>query len=359
MSPETIQQLIVATLAVGLLLATVRLARRGRLSFGVATLWAGLALTALIGAAVIPLVESAASAVGVIPAALLAGAVLVVLGTIVLLLSLRLAGLESAVQELAESVATEHVTPPLPPPTDETESALVVVPAFNEERSVGTVVDDLRREGMTVLVVDDGSRDRTAAVARERGASVLRLPTNLGVGGALRAGARHAVERGYRRIIQCDGDGQHPACEVLRLTRIHEQDPVHLLVGSRFLTVGSRRGTPLVRRAGMMLLSRVAGRASGMDVTDASSGLRVIQEPLLSEVARHLPRHYLGDTFELYVAAGRAGYRIREEAVTMRDRSHGASSASFVAAVGLTLRSLLVVALRAHLPLDGPDRSEL
>lgn len=359
MSPETIQQLIVAVLAVGLLLATVRLARRGRLTFGVATLWAGLALTALAGAAVIPLVDSAASAIGVIPAALLAGAVLVVLGTIVLLLSLRLAGLESAVQQLAESVATEHVTPPLPPPVDGTGSALVVVPAFNEERSVGTVVDDLRREGMTVLVVDDGSRDRTAAVARESGASVLRLPTNIGVGGALRAGARHAVERGYRRLIQCDGDGQHPASEVLRLARIHEQDPVHLLVGSRFLTVGSRKGTPLVRRSGMMLLSRVAGRASGMDVTDASSGLRVIQEPLLSEVARHLPRHYLGDTFELYVAAGRAGYRIREEAVTMRERLHGASSASFVAAVGLTLRSLLVVALRAHLPLDGPDRSEL
>src|SRR4051794_36131666 len=111
---------------------------------------------------------------------------------------------------------------------------LVVVPAWNEERSVGSVVSDVRALGFDVLVVDDGSRDATSAVARERGAMVVRLPVNLGVGAALRCGFRYARERDYSGVIQCDADGQHPPEGIPVLIEAQASSGAHMVIGSRF-----------------------------------------------------------------------------------------------------------------------------
>ncbi len=350
------QQLIIAASAILLVILTVRLTRQGRLGFGTAVLWSSLAGIILVGAALVPVAERIGDALGVIPAALLAGATSVVLATILFLLSLRVSALERALQNVGEAAACAAIEPRLPPPRSEasTGTTLAVVPAFNEQHSIIEVVAGLLDEGLPVLVVNDGSTDDTAVLARTAGASVLNLPTNIGVGGALRAGARAAIDAGYTQIVQCDGDGQHPAAEVVRLLEFQEQHPVDLLIGSRFVGSSGRRNEPLVRRVAMIMLSRVATRASGSAVTDATSGLRVIRQPLLAGVAQHLPRHYLGDTFELTVSAGRAGFAIREERVVIRPRLHGISSASVASAFALTIRALLVVALRAHLPLNAP-----
>ena len=351
MSPVALQQSIIALIAVGLLVFAVRSARRGRLSFGTATLWAGIAVIAITGAALVPEADRFAEALGVIPAALLAGIASSVLGAIVLLLSLRMTKLEDSLQSTVEVLAGTLVTPALEPPGigSDDEAVLAIVPAYNEEQSVGEVVEGLLRAGLTVLVVDDGSRDGTASAARRAGASVLELPTNLGVGGALRAGIAHAVSIGFRAVIQCDADGQHPAEEVAKLVEISRRSNAHLLIGSRFLASGSRSGVPVARRIAMLSLAVLGSRAAQRSLTDPTSGLRIIREPLLGEVARHLPRHYLGDTFELAVSAGRTGYAIEECPVAMRERLHGRSSASVAAAVGLTLRAILVVVLGAHL----------
>ncbi len=356
MTNVAVQQLLIATGAVALLALAIRLARAGRLTFGIGALWSGLAVIVLLATLLVPDIERIGGALGVIPAALLAGMTAIVLGSIVLVLSVRVSSLERALQDVAERTGHATVEPPLVVDTDDAEEGrtVVVVPAYDEQHSIGTVVTGLRDVGLQVLVVDDGSRDATAVHARAAGASVLRLPTNLGVGGALRAGARHAIDRGFIQIVQCDGDGQHPAEEVVRLLAAQRDRPSDLLIGSRFLTRGSRRGETLIRRVAMGLLARAATRASGVHITDATSGLRVIRQPLLEGVATHLPSHYLGDTFELTVSAGRAGFRIREEACTMLPRLHGRSTASAAAAFGLTVRALLVVALRAHLPLTPP-----
>lgn len=108
----------------------------------------------------------------------------------------------------------------------------------------------------------------------------------------------------------------------------------------------------------MGMLARAATRATGTLITDASSGLRTIREALLTEVARHLLRHHLGDTFELTVSAGRAGYAIREVPVAMLPREHGASSAFFLAALVLAIRSLLLVVLRARIRLRVGDHEQ-
>lgn len=222
------------------------------------------------------------------------------------------------------------------------ERALVLVPAFNEAATVATVVRGAVEAGHVVLVVDDGSADETAVLAREAGAIVLSLPINLGVGGALRCGFRWAVANGYSTVVQVDADGQHDPAMVGRMVAAAREQDAHLLLGSRFHGEGGYTSTTF-RRIPMRLLAFVASRAAGHRITDASSGFRVIREPLLSEFATTYPVHYLGDTFEALVQAGRSGYVVVEVPVRMRPRAGGVPSAGTRASVGFTLRALVVL----------------
>ncbi len=237
------------------------------------------------------------------------------------------------------------MSPDHPSPT------LVIVPAWNEAASVGKVVADLCGHDFTVLVVDDGSSDDTARVATDAGASVLVLPINLGVGGALRAGFRYAADHGFRRIVQCDADGQHPPESVNRLLRAADETGAHLLVGSRFASEDAGMRVSFVRRFAMRILAWSASRAVGSPITDASSGFRVISEPLLGHFSRQFPAHYLGDTYEAMISAGRAGYIVREIGIPMRERTHGVSSAGPAAAARLAARAIIVFASGLHIEL--------
>ena len=219
---------------------------------------------------------------------------------------------------------------------------LVVVPAWNEEASDGAVVSRLRAHGYDVAVVDDGSGDGTGPRARAAGAAVLPLPVNLGVGGALRCGFRYAVDHGYDVAVQCDADGQHPPDQLTRVLETQAATGAHLVIGSRFAGESAGMSVGGHRRLAMRLLARIASRAAGRSITDPSSGLRAIARPLLDEFARSYPVHYLGDTFEAIVVAGRAGYRIEEVAVTMAPRQAGQSSARPLAALAFLGRALIV-----------------
>ena len=225
---------------------------------------------------------------------------------------------------------------------------LVVIPAWNEEASVAAVVRGVRSAGFDALVVDDASTDSTSRVASSAGAAVVRLPVNLGVGGAMRCGFRYAVGHGYRGVVQCDADGQHPPEAISALVAAQERSGAQLLIGSRFHPDAVGYEVGIVRRLVMRLLGRSASRATGTSIRDATSGFRVISEPLLSAFAQNFPAHYLGDTYEAVIAAGRAGYRVEEVPVAMHQRSHGTSSASPVAAARLTLRAVVVVVTRLH-----------
>lgn len=221
---------------------------------------------------------------------------------------------------------------------------VVIVPAFNEVATVGSVVRAIVESGLAVVVVDDGSSDATESAARRAGAVTLRLPFNLGVGGALRCGFRWAVANGYDTAVQCDADGQHDPAELHGLISTAERLECHLLVGSRFAAHAGFQSTKL-RRIPMRLLSRIATSAAGAPMTDASSGFRVIREPLLSEFARAYPTHYLGDTFEVLVQAGRHGYRVAEVPVVMHERAGGTASAGTSASVRYLARTLLALTI--------------
>jgi glycosyltransferase involved in cell wall biosynthesis len=227
-------------------------------------------------------------------------------------------------------------------------NTLVVVPALNEESSLASVIAEIKSCGYEVLVINDGSTDGTADVAHASGARLLDLPINLGVGGALRAGFKYACERNFQAVVQVDADGQHPADEIVHLLNEANSSGAHLVIGSRFLSDATSMEVGRVRRFVMRLLARSATNATQSPITDATSGFRIIQQPLLTEFSRTFAVNYLGDTYEALIAAGRAGYVVREIPAALRPRQNGESTASLVQAVTFTLKGLAVTALRIH-----------
>lgn len=220
---------------------------------------------------------------------------------------------------------------------------LVVMPALNEEASVGRVVAEVRYQhpAAAILVIDDGSTDATAARALAAGAQVMRLPFNLGVGGAMRAAYRYARDNGYRVVVQVDADGQHDAAEISELLAANDADVV---VGARFAGRGAYavRGP---RRWAMALLSILLSKITGTRLTDPTSGFRLANGQAVALFADHYPEEYLGDTVEALVIAHRAGLSIKQVPVAMRPREIGVASQSAVRAAVYLVRVIVAVLL--------------
>ena len=221
---------------------------------------------------------------------------------------------------------------------------LVVIPALNEEASVAQVVKEVR-ETITdahIVVVDDGSDDRTGEVARSAGADVISLPFNIGVGGALRAGFRFAQRFGYPTVVQVDGDGQHDPSEVARL--LDALEDADIVIGARFAGSGDYavRGA---RKLAIKLLARSLSRRTGVQLTDTTSGFRAFNLHAVEVFARDYPAEYLGDTVEALLIASKAQLRVTQVPVHMRPRSGGAPSHQRVKSAVYLGRVVLALAL--------------
>ncbi len=222
---------------------------------------------------------------------------------------------------------------------------LVLIPALNEERSVSQIVAGARSLGYPVCVVDDGSTDETAQMARAAGALVLRIPLNLGVGGALRCGFRYAIANGYSTVVQVDGDGQHNPSDIPPMLETMAKSDADMVIGSRFMACDAVHPVAPGRRLAMRVLAWRAGRAVHTKITDASSGFRVIRRPLLEHFAADYPVEYLGDTVEALIVAGHRGARVVEHPIRMAPRLHGSSTASVSASIWYVARVLLAASL--------------
>ena len=238
---------------------------------------------------------------------------------------------------------------------------LVVIPAYNEQQTLEGVVGEVlgALPDADVLVVDDCSTDATRAVALRTPAQVLSLPINLGVGGAMRAGYRYALRYHYDAVLQIDGDGQHDPRDAPRLiAALAEAD---LVIGARFAGVGDYdvRGP---RKWAMRLLAGTLSRATGARLTDATSGYRLCNARTVELFARHYPAEYLGDTVETLVIVARAGMRVTQVPVTMRERAGGRPSHSPVKAGVYLLRACLALALatlRRYDALPAPQTTQV
>jgi glycosyltransferase involved in cell wall biosynthesis len=221
---------------------------------------------------------------------------------------------------------------------------LIVIPAWNEEASVADVVREVHGElpGVGVLVVDDGSKDRTYTVAAEAGAAVARLPYNLGVGGAMRLGYRYGYEHDYDVVIQIDADGQHDPRYVPKL--VDALDDADFVIGARFAGEGDYNvGGP--RRWAMTLLSLALSRMARVKLSDTTSGFRAANRRTIELLAHWYPVEYLGDTIEVLVRLLRNGYRINQVPVTMRARQAGTPSHSPIKSTVYLARAALIFAL--------------
>jgi glycosyltransferase involved in cell wall biosynthesis len=226
---------------------------------------------------------------------------------------------------------------------------LVIIPAYNEEDALPSVLVEVRRDlpEMDVLVVDDGSTDETRRVAREAGAQVIALPFNLGVGGALRTGFRYACEHGYERAVQIDADGQHEAASVRLLLAGLDDDAADLVIGNRFAagvtpySVGAARG-------GAMAFLRVLVRVvTGRWFQDTTSGFRAFGPRALRLFSRELSVEYMGDTVEALLIALREGLRVTEAPTGMRERAGGEPSNRSFRLFYRYLQALLVIFVNA------------
>jgi glycosyltransferase involved in cell wall biosynthesis len=236
---------------------------------------------------------------------------------------------------------------------------VAVVPAFNESGAIGRVVGEIRaaRPGIDVVVVDDASTDDTASVAEALGATVLRLPFNVGIGGAVQTGFRYALEEGYERAVRLDGDGQHDAAEIGRLFESLERDGADLVIGSRFVDGGGSYRPPLARRLGIRVFARLVSLLGGQRVTDTTSGFIALDRAGIELFAREYPHDY--PEVEATLVALRSGLRLSQVQVVMRERETGASSITFVRSlyyIVKVLLALLVASLRRYPRLEGARR---
>lgn len=224
------------------------------------------------------------------------------------------------------------------------ERTLIIVPAWNEEKNVGTTVREILATGLPydVVVIDDGSTDRTAAVAKEAGAQVLQLPFNLGVGGAMKTGFVLAQRLGYQQCIQVDADGQHNPLDIEKvLAGLATAD---ISIGARFADTGdySVRGP---RKWAMTLLAKVVSKVGRTRLTDVTSGFRAANERAIAQYVRYYPQEYLGDTLDSLVAALHSGLTVTQVPVAMRPRMHGTPSQNPIGATIYLARSAFALSL--------------
>ena len=241
-----------------------------------------------------------------------------------------------------------------------TNRRLAIVPAHNEVEAIADTVAAIRRRApdFDVVVVDDGSTDATAERAAAAGAAVLRLPFNLGIGGAMQSGYLYALERGYEVAVQVDGDGQHDPRHIHDLLERLEGDPgLNMVTGSRFLVSGGEGyRSSATRRVGIRVFAGVMSLITGRRVTDPTSGFRMTDRRGIELFARDYPHDYPEVEAILLMHAHRLPSC--EIPVEMRPRLTGESAISSTQSVYYMVKVLLAVFVglfRARPEAEGED----
>jgi len=219
---------------------------------------------------------------------------------------------------------------------------LVIVPAYNEEGSVGRVVEEVKKlfPKVDVLVVNDGSTDLTSEKARASGAQVLDLPFNLGIGGAMQAGYKYAYEKGYNIAIQVDGDGQHDPKEIPKLLEALITKNLNMVIGSRFIGDSEYKGS-VMRRVGIFIFSKAISIIVKQKITDPTSGFRAADRKAIRLLASNYPQDYPEP--EAMVLIHKAGLKLAEVSVGMSLRYSGESSITKIRSAYYMIKVLLAL----------------
>jgi glycosyltransferase involved in cell wall biosynthesis len=236
---------------------------------------------------------------------------------------------------------------------------LIIMPALNEEESLPATLKELQEVVVDheVLVIDDGSADATAEVARRAGAVAAQLPFTLGVGGAVRVGLHYAQRNGYDRAVVIDADGQHDPAGITALLDALDRG-ADMAVGSRFAAGTTEYPVGRIRRQAMRFLATIVRFLTGQRFSDVTSGFRAFDRPVIELLARDYPVEYLADTVEALLIVRYAGFRVDEVPISMRPRAAGVPSTRRIKLVINYLRLLIGIlgsaSRRARLRKDEP-----
>ncbi|NRF92699.1 glycosyltransferase family 2 protein [Paenibacillus frigoriresistens] len=203
---------------------------------------------------------------------------------------------------------------------------LSIIPAYNEEKTIAGVVASIKREqpDMDIVIINDGSTDRTSAVARAlQDAAVVDLPVNLGIGGAMQTGYMYALRNGYDIAIQIDADGQHDPKALRQIMEPILNGHVDCCIGSRFLVKTAYRSA-WNRRLGIFFFTWMISWMIGKTFTDPTSGFRAVNRSIIELFARYYPEDY--PEVEAIVLLERQHFRLKEVSVLMHERKAGHSS---------------------------------
>ena len=231
---------------------------------------------------------------------------------------------------------------------------IAIIPALNEEKNIGFVVDSLKDASpqLDILVIDDGSADRTAEAARSQGAKVISLPVNLGIGGAVQTGFIYALCNEYDVALQVDGDGQHRADEIEKLVAPVINGEADVVIGSRFLFKTAYKASRY-RRLGIYLISKIIRSVAGKTYTDPTSGFRAYNRKALSIVSVHYSVDYPEP--DSIVTLLRNGMRVTEISVEMDARMSGKSSITPLKSGYYMLKVSMAIILNAMMSRFWPE----
>ncbi len=215
---------------------------------------------------------------------------------------------------------------------------LLVIPSYNEEKNIQTVVGELERDfpELDYIVVNDGSTDRTAQICRENGFELLDLPVNLGLAGCFQAGMKYAYKKGYRYAIQFDGDGQHRP-EYIEAMRKKMDEGYDIVIGSRFVD-GAKDYSP--RMIGSRLIAGAIRLTTGVKITDPTSGMRMFSRQMIQEFALRLNYGPEPDTISFLV---KQGAKVAEVPVRISERLAGESYLKPLVAAKYMVRMLISI----------------
>ena len=222
--------------------------------------------------------------------------------------------------------------------------SLVAIPAYNEAATIRTVVDRVKADlpDCDVLVVNDGSRDRTADVLAGSGVLLANHLCNLGYGRAIQTAVLYATRCGYQQLITLDADGQHDPAQIRPLVAEFDRGDWDILIGSRYVERKRYDGVPAGRRLGMKLFSGLVGMTAGRRIYDTTSGLKIIGRRTFAALADW---HFIDFHAEALVYLMRLGFRIGEFPITIEERRHGQSMYSTLSHVKYPLKTVLMLVL--------------
>lgn len=224
-------------------------------------------------------------------------------------------------------------------------SVLIIIPAYNESQNIEKVVDHIAHNypQYDYVVINDGSRDKTRDVCRERGYQYINLSINLGIGGAVQTGYKYARDKGYDIAVQIDGDGQHDVAFLEDMVEVIRKQNADIVIGSRFIEKEGFQSS-VSRRVGINILSSLIFLCTGKRIKDVTSGYRVVNRKFIEIYADDYPIDYPEP--EAIIAAIMHGATIKEYPVIMKERIGGESSINFMKAVYYMIKVTLAIVIR-------------